>query len=319
MGTPEQFADAEGMRILITGGLGFIGSNLAHRLVKGGAEIAILDAKIPHLGANMANVEGISDDVEIIIGDIRDAEIVRSAIKDKDIIFSLAAQKSHPMSMKDPFLDIDINCNGIITILEEVRKTGNKTRIIFPTTTTAVEYPIDVYSANKIVGEKYHYLYHKNYGLPVTCLRFPNIYGPRALINSPNGGVVNFFIGLALQDKPLTVYGEGDEVKNLIYVDDVVSALIKASLSNKTIGKPPFVVSSDEHFDIKQMAELIVEEVGKGKVVHVDYPKNLAKLRDADTDNTRAKIFLDWKPETAFKEGLAKTVDYYRGRLDKYL
>ncbi len=310
----------KGEKVLITGGLGFIGSTLAHRILREGGRVTILDARIPHLGAHDANIEDIKDDVEIIIGDIRDAALVRHALDGKDIIFSLAAQKSHPMSMRDPYLDIDINCRGIVTVLEEARRAGgNVKRIVFPSTTTAVDYPIDMYSADKLVGERYHMLYYKNYGLPVSMVRFPNIYGPRALITSPNGGVANFFIGLAFQGKPLTVYGEGDEMKNLVYVDDAVDALARVAASDKTIGEEPFTVCTDEFFSIREMAGAIVEIFGKGEVAHVEYPKNLVKLKDTPMSNVRIKETVGWRPTTRFREGLEKTIAYYRDRLDAYL
>lgn len=309
----------KGKKVLITGGLGFIGSTLARRIVREGGRVTILDAKIPYLGANPANIEEIKDEVEVLIGDIRDEALVRRAILGQDIVFSLAAQKSHPMSMRDPFLDIDINCRGIMTILEQARNSGYAGKVVFPSTTTAVQYPIDIYSANKSVGEKYHMLYRENYGLPIAMVRFSNVYGPRALLTSPNGGVVNYFIGLAFQDKPLTVYGSGDEVKNLLYVDDAVDALVRASLSEAAVGVEPVVISSDQFFSIKQMAEIIVEVFGRGQVAHVEYPKNLAKLREFDMSNVRAKEVLGWQPQTPFRDGLEKTIAYYRDRLDSYL
>lgn len=296
------------MKYLITGGLGFMGSNLAHLLVKEGHEVRILDNNSHWLGANTFNVEGL--DVEVRLGDIRESHTVRDAIEGVDGVFSLAAQKDHARSMRRPFEDIDINCRGIMNILIEVKKSKRPIRVIFPGTTTQLTYPIDIYSANKDVGEKYHIMFNKRYNLSTSVIRFPNLYGPRARITDMAGGVVNYFIGLALQNKKIPVYVPS-QVKTMIYIEDVAKMLYNVMQKDDCI---VYEATSSSIDLLEKFAKKIIEEVGSGTYREIEWPDTTNKL--IDYQDIRTHLLMG---QTKFEDGLKKTVKFYKENYDKYL
>ena len=213
-----------GKKVLITGGLGFIGSNLAHHLITLGAQVTIYDYLDPKSGGNLYNLEGIRDKVNVIFNDIRNFEGVVAAVQNQDLIFSCAAYTSHPNSMKEPLIDIDVNCKGVINILEAVRRFNPAAKIVHVGTSTQIgrmryepvdelhpEFPLDIYSANKVASEKYVLIYGWAYKLQTTVVRLVNTFGPRSNIQSPDFGFMNYFIGLGLQGKDIPVFGKGEQ------------------------------------------------------------------------------------------------------------
>ena len=230
-----------GQKVLVTGGLGFIGSNLVRTCLELGAEVTIYDCLNPRSGGNLYNIHDVKDSVELCCHDIADFDRVCQHIINKDIIFNCAASTSHPFSMREPWLDLDVNSRAVIDLLEAARRFNRDIRFIHLGTTTQLgrlqyhpadekhpEFPTDIYSANKSVSEKYVLIYANAYKLRATAIRLSNVFGPRACIHSSEFTFNNFFIGLALQNKEITVFGDGKQMRNVIYVEDVVSSLILA-------------------------------------------------------------------------------------------
>ena len=322
----------KGKKILITGGLGFIGSNLAHSLKGEGAEVTILDNFDHESGSNSFNISNIESDIEILKEDIINYDTVLDAVKGKDIVFNAAASTSHSISMKKPWENLRTNTLGVLNILESIKTLEPNISFVHIGTTTQIgpmrsspsdelhpEFPTDMYSANKVVGEKYTLLYAKAYGLRCCVVRLPNVYGPRAAIHSPNFTFNNFFIGLALQKKKITVFKPGDQLRNIIFVDDAVNALNLACLSENSQGET-FIASSDDHFSVKEIAEKTAEVIGGG-VSMLDWPEDRETIEvgDAVFTNKKIKSILGWKTSVDLEEGLKITKDYYSQCLEYYL
>lgn len=323
----------KGKKVIIAGGLGFIGSNLAHRCLQLGAEVTIYDCLDPRSGGNLYNIHGIKDSVELCYYDILSFDQVSQHIINKDIIFNCAASTSHPFSMREPWIDLDVNSRGVINLLEAVRRFNREVKFIHLGTSTQLgklqyqpadekhpEFPTDIYSANKSVSEKYVLIYANAYQIRASVIRLSNVFGPRASIHSPEFTFNNFFIGLALQGKNITVFGDGSQKRNIIYVEDAVDALIHASQTEKANGETLFAVG-DEHYSVAQIAEATVECMDSGKVIFVEWPGNRKSVDvgDAIISNNKIKKALNWTPRVDLKSGLIKTRAYYENCLKEYL
>ena len=326
----ESFRDR---RVLITGGLGFIGSNLAHRLHGAGAQVTVYDCLEPRSGGNRYNLHGIGRGVRLLSGDIRDLEAVCEAVRGQDVVFHCAACTSHSNAMLEPMLDVDVNCKGTLHVLEAVRRHAPEAKLVHLGTSTQVgrmrrtpidedhpEYPLDIYSANKTASEKYVLIYGHAYGLRTTVVRLANVFGPRAHIRGPSLGFINYFIGLALQDRDLTIFGAGEQQRNVTYVDDAVEALLMAAAGERADGESLFA-TSDTHLTVAAIAAGIVRVIGAGRVRLVEWPSERRAIEFGDTQISNAKIRerLSWSPRHTFEEGLAQTRDYYRECLAHYL
>jgi UDP-glucose 4-epimerase len=324
--------DLFGKKILITGGLGFIGSNLAHKCLALGAEVTIYDCLDPRSGGNLQNIFEIENNIQIVLNDIRNFESVFANIRNKDIIFSCAAYTSHPNSMKEPLIDIDVNCKGVINLLEAARRFNPEAKIVHVGTSTQTgkmlhaiidelhpEFPVDIYSANKSVSEKYVLIYGTSYNMRTTVLRLVNVFGPRSNIKSSDFGFINYFVGLALQNKELTIYGEGTQLRSLVYVEDAVNALIMAANSEKSNGEV-FFVANDSQCDVSTLARSITTNIG-GSVKYIPWPKErqVIEIGDAVVSNKKIKNILEWQPKTGMDMGFVKTKEYYSSKLKYYL
>jgi len=323
----------DGQNVLITGGLGFIGSNLAHHLVKLGANIAIYDALLPQYGGNLANVKEIKDKIVDVRADIRDFNKLKEQVKDQDVIFNCAAQVSHIESMNDPYTDIDMNCTGTINLLEAVRKFNDNAKIVYTGTRSQVgkmeyspidekhpEFPTDIYSANKSVAEKYHLIYYKAYGIPTTSLRISNTYGPRAQIRHKGYGIINYLIRMAILNEVITVYEPGTQTRDCIYIDDVVDSMILAAQSSNSNGEV-FFVGSGKDVTFVDLVKLIVKVAGSGKWRFIPWPSERKSIEVGDISLNIDKIrrSLGWHPKTSLEEGLKTTIEFYRDGVHNYL
>ena len=322
----------KGKKVLITGGLGFIGSNLAHRCLELGAEVTVYDCLDPRSGGNMHNLHGIEDSLRIVVNDIRSLEGISACIMRQDILFNCAAYTSHPNSMREPLIDVDVNCKGTINILEAARRFNPEIKFVHVGTSTQTgkmcyspvdekhsEFPLDIYSANKTASEKYVLIYGSAHKMRTTVVRLANVFGPRSNIKTPDFGFMNYFIGLALQNKAITVYGEGAQLRNVTFVQDCVEALVAASAAPGSDGEVFFAVG-DRQFSVADIARAITEHVG-GKVQFVEWPKErqAIDIGDAVISNEKIRKALNWEPKIAMAEGLKKTREYFAPVLQKYL
>jgi UDP-glucose 4-epimerase len=324
--------DLRGKNVLVTGGLGFIGSNLARRCVELGAKVTVYDCLDPRSGGNMFNVRDIEADIDIVLNDIRNFEGISAAVRKQDILFSCAAYTSHPNSMTDPIVDIEVNCKGVMHVLEAARRFNPSVKIVQIGTSTQIgkmrhspvdelhpEFPLDIYSANKAASEKYVLIYGSYYGMQTTVIRLANVFGPRSNIRTPDFGFINYFVGLALSGKELTVFGDGRQLRNVSYVEDSVEALICAAESPASNGQV-FFASADRQYTISELAAAITTHIG-GSIRMVDWPKDRAALEigDAVISNAKIKATLQWEPRFSLDEGMKKTGDYFRPILNRYL
>ncbi len=323
--------DNKKLRILITGGLGFIGSNLAHHLVKDGHRVSLIDILEPTSGGNLYNIQGIEQDVELLAGDIEDFSFLCRSILKSDMVINCAARTSHQNSMKEPLSNIDVNCTGVINLLEAVRRFNPACKVIQIGTTTQMgvlsyspadenhpEFPLDIYSANKTVSEKYVQIYSNSHAVRTAVLRLPNIYGPRAAIHSPEFTFNNFFIGLALQQKNITVFGDGSQLRNVLYIDDAIRATM--AMMDPAADGGVFIAASDKHYSVAEIAETTVRVIGGGHVQHVEWPhgRKTIDVGDAVFSNKKIREALGWKPAVSLEAGLEMTKGYYQHCKDRY-
>lgn len=330
-----QAENYKGKRVLITGGLGFLGSSIAQRLVSLGASVTIMDSMLPRHGGNMFNVAGIEKNVEIVSGDIRDKEAVQRNVQGKEIIFSMAAQVDYKHSMDDPLGDTDINCGGHLNILEACRRGNNGCRVIFPgsraqygkisedevpVNETHALAPQSIYAANKVAAEFYHRLYHDSHGLKTVVFRIANPYGPRAQVKHSAYCIVNWFVRQALEGKDITIFGDGSQRRDYIFVDDVVDAMLVAGTHQNAPGRV-YNLGSGTGVQFIEMAKKVVEMAGSGRITHIPWPADSRNLETGDfiADVSRINSELGWRAQTDFSKGLERTVEFYRQNLDKYI
>jgi UDP-glucose 4-epimerase len=321
-----------GARVLVTGGLGFIGSTLAIRLAGAGARVTLLDSLKPQYGGNLFNIAPVEDRVRVNISDVRDEHSLRYLVQGQDYLFNLAGQTSHLDSMLDPATDLEINCRAQLSILEACRHHNPGVRLVFASTRQLYgkpDYlpvdeehptrPVDVNGINKLAGEWYHLLYHQVYNIPTCCLRLTNTYGPRMRVKDARQTFVGIWIRRVLQGEPFEVWG-GTQLRDFTYVDDCVEALLLAATHPGAPGRV-FNLGGDERISLNDLAALLIEVNGGGSLARRDFPAERKKIDIGDyySDDTRIRSELGWRPCVPLREGLGRTLAYYREHLAMYL
>lgn len=321
----EGFANLKKKRALITGGLGFIGSSLAMRLVALGAHVTLLDSLIPQYGGNPFNVEGIKGRVTVNIADVRDPHAMKYLIQEKDYLFNLAGQTSHLDSMQDPHTDLAINASAQLSILEACRHHNPAIKVVFASTRQLYgkpDYlpvderhptrPVDVNGINKLAGEWYHLLYSNVYNIRACALRLTNTYGPRMRVKDARQTFLGIWIRNLIEGKPILVYGDGTQLRDFNYVDDVVNALLLAAISEDADGEV-FNLGSVEHINLKNLAQMMVELWPRGKYEIVPFPTDLKAIDIGDyySNFSKAQRVLGWHPQVSLAEGLQRSLRFY--------
>lgn len=329
---PTTIDSWRGRRVLITGGLGFIGSNLAIRLVELGADVAIVDSLIPGYGGNRFNIAAVADRVAVNISDIRDEHALPQLLEGRDVVFNLAGQVSHIDSMERPRDDLEINCAAQLSLLETMRRVSPGGRIVFagsrqqygrprflPLTEEHPLHPIDVNGINKTAGESYHLLYHEVYGLETASLRLTNTYGPRMLMEHARQGFIAWFVRRAVEGEEIQIFGDGRQIRDFNYVDDVVDAFLRVGASPAAIGRV-FNLGHPEPVSLLELTELLLDVAGGGSFTTIPFPADRARIDIGSVyaDSSRIRDELGWEPRVPLRDGLARMVDYYREHRDRY-
>jgi len=318
---------------MITGGLGFIGSNIARRLVEFGADVLVMDSLIPGSGANFFNIDGIADKVRVNIADVRQESTMNHLVREREVIFNLAGQVSHIDSMRDPHTDLEINCRSQLSILEACRKFNPGVKVVFagtrqvygkpdslPVTEAHLVRPVDVNGINKAAGENYHLLYNNVFNVRACSLRLTNVYGPRQLISHNRQGFIGWFIRLALEGREIQIFGDGSQMRDLVYVDDAADAFLRAGASNACNGQV-FNVGGLEPVSHTNLAALLIEVAGAGSVRYVPWPaeKKAIDIGSFYADSSRFRNAVGWEPRVTLRDGFARTLAYYRAHTGAYL
>lgn len=325
----KQFNNAN---VLITGGLGFIGSNLARELVRYGANVTLADSLIPQYGGNQFNIDDIREDVTVNICDVRDTFAMGYLIKDKDYLFNLAGQTSHMDSMTDPQTDLDINANAQLSILEACRKVNPDIKIVFASTRQLYgkpDYlpvdekhpirPVDVNGINKLAGEWYHLLYNNVHGIRACALRLTNTYGPGMRVKDARQTFLGIWVRLLIEGQPIKVFGDGLQLRDFNYVDDCVQALLLAGASDDANGKV-YNLGSKEVVGLKDLAEMMVNLGFGGEFELIPFPpeRKAIDIGDYYSDFSLISKELGWTPEISLSDGLQRTFAYYKSNYPHY-
>lgn len=321
-----------GKKVLITGGLGFIGSNLAIRLVREGARVSLCDAMIEGYGGNFANIREVRSEVEAHIADVRDEAEMAGLVEGKDVVFHLAAQVSHVMSLSNPYPDIDINIKGTAALLEACRKRNPRAIVVrsgtrgqygpavrLPVSEEAPSDPRGLYEISQLSAEMICRTYTRIHGVRTVPLRLTNVYGPRAQMKHPHFGVVNWFARLALEGKPIPIFGTGKILRDFLFVDDCVEALVLAAQNPAVVGEI-LNVGNDRASTFLEVAQILRELVTGTAFEFTDFTPERKAQEPGDfvSDISKIRRLLGWEPRVSLREGLARTVAFYRERRGDY-
>jgi len=320
-----------GKRVAITGGLGFIGSNLARRLLDLRAEVLLIDSMVPDYGGNLFNVADVRHRLHVNFADVRDANAMNYLVQGQEVIFNLAGQVSHIDSMLDPYTDLEINCRSQLSLLEACRRYNPTVKVVFastrqvygrpdrtPVDETHLARPTDVNGINKLAGEWYHIVYNNTHGVRATVLRLTNTYGPRQLMKHNRQGFLPWFIRQVIDDEEIQLFGDGSQRRDFTYVDDVADALLLAGCTEGT--DADIFNLGGESASLLEIVELLIELAGRGSYRLVEWPpeKKVIDIGSYEADYTKIRQALGWEPKVSLREGLARTIDYYDKHREYY-
>jgi UDP-glucose 4-epimerase len=319
--------------VMVTGGLGFIGSNLARQLADLGADVLLVDSLIPDYGGNLFNIAGLEGRVRVNVADVRQESTMSYLVRDREVIFNLAGQVSHIDSMRDPETDLDINCRSQLTLLEACRRHNPGAKVVYastrqiygrpdrlPVDETQLVRPTDVNGINKAAGEQYHLVYNNVFGVRACSLRLTNIYGPRQLIKHNRQGFIGWFIRLALDDQEIQIFGDGSQVRDFVYVDDAADAFLRAGASDAVNGLA-LNVGGHEHVSHSDLVETLIRLAGTGRVRYVPWPEEKKKIDIGSfySDSTRFRAATGWESTVGLGEGFLRTLAFYRAHRGHYV
>jgi UDP-glucose 4-epimerase len=319
-------------KVLVTGGLGFIGSNLCRGLVDLGARVLAVDSLLPDYGGNLFNLDGYEDRLRINIADVR-GHGMEYLVQGQEVLFNLAGQVSHIDSMTDPFTDLEINCRSQLWILEAVRKRNPELKIIYagtrqvygkpqslPVSESHLLNPTDVNGINKISGELYHLVYHSVYGIRTSSLRLTNTFGPRQLIRHNRQGFIGWFMRQVVQKETIQLFGDGTQRRDFDYVDDVVDAFLRAGAMPEADGEV-FNLGGEAPISLLDLVKLMIEIAGQGSYNLTPFPPERKKIDIGDfyADASKIKRALGWEPRISLRDGITRTIDFYRRHIEAYL
>jgi len=324
--------DFKGKEVLITGGLGFIGSNLSIELVKQGAHVTIVDNMLPRQGSNLFNIKEIEDKVRVNISDIRNQLSMNYLVKGKDYIFHLAGQVNHVDSMRNPLQDLEINCAGTLVLLEALRHNNRNAKVIFAGTRgeygASVSLPVDedhptnpkgIYAVTNLTAEKMILVYDDIFGIKGVCLRITNTYGPRHQMMHDEYGVFNWFIRKAMDNEEIPVFGDGRILRDFLYVKDLVSCMLMTATTDETYGKV-FNIGAGVPVSFIELAKKIVEIAGTGKVAYTEFTQERKEVEPGDyyANISRIKQIVGWSPKVSLNQGIQQTIDFYSKHKKEY-
>ena len=316
------------MKILIIGGAGFLGANLVRRcLAEPGTELTVMDSLDPHLHATTAHLQPVWNKIRFVRGDLRDETLLAEVVQGQQVIFNCAAQTSHPLSIQYPLLDADINCVGNLKLLEAVKLLNRDAVVVYTSSSTVIgkaqhalvdedhaERPLEIYSANKGVAEKYYRIYDTIHDLKTVVLRFANLFGPYGK-GYPEFGFINYFIHLARSGQPIKIFGSGDQLRNVLYAEDAADILHLAARQPDLIGQTLFA-TSNQHLSVAAIASGIVEVFQSGSVEHIEWPDERRRIEvdRVEFSSARLQALTDWQPRHDFLSGLRQTRAVIEGR-----
>jgi UDP-glucose 4-epimerase len=322
-----------GRRVLVTGGLGFIGAHVARRLVDYGADVTVIDSLVPGYGGNLFNVDDIRERIHLIVDDVRDAPAIESCVEGRDYIFNLVGQVSHTDSMSQPDVDLENNCRAPLAVLEACRRSNRAAHVVYsstrqiygrpesiPVDETHPCRPVDVNGIHKWAAEQYHRLYDEVYGIWSSVLRLTNTYGPGVLVKHPRQGFIGWFIRKVVEGGEIEIMGDGTQVRDMNYIDDVVDALLLAAVTPAARGQI-YNLGAPTPVSLREIATLLIEIAGRGSLRFIPFPAERKRIDvgSVTVDYARIRADLGWQPQIGLDDGLARSIRYFEQHLDRYL